>query len=67
MSIFKNEKDPLLKRAKELGLNLDRNMSIFDMKSEIAKKEKELNAEWSQDAQDELQDFIESQGIYIRQ
>ena len=31
------------------------------------KKEKELNAEWSQDAQDELQDFIESQGIYIRQ
>ena len=29
--------------------------------------EKELNAEWSQDAQDELQDFIESQGIYIRQ
>lgn len=43
MSIFKNERDPLLKRAKELGLNLDRNMSIFDMKSEIAKKEKELN------------------------
>lgn len=43
MSIFKNEKDQLLKRAKELGLNLDRNMSVFDMKSEIAKKEKELN------------------------
>ena len=30
-------------------------------------KKKELNPEWSQDAQDELQDFIESQGIYIRQ
>lgn len=30
-------------------------------------KEKELNPEWPQDAQDELQDFIESQGIYIRQ
>ena len=43
MSIFKNEKDPLLKRAKELGLNLDRNMSIYAMKSEITKKEKELN------------------------
>ena len=43
MSIFKNEKGLLLKRAKELGLNLDRNMSVFDMKSEIAKKEKELN------------------------
>ena len=43
MSIFKNEKDPLLKRAKELGLNLDRNMSIFAMKYEITKKEKELN------------------------
>lgn len=27
----------------------------------------ELNPEWPQDAQDELQDFIESQGIYIRQ
>lgn len=26
-----------------------------------------LNPEWPQDAQDELQDFIESQGIYIRQ
>lgn len=34
---------------------------------EEEKKEKELNVEWSQDAQDELQDFIESQGIYIRQ
>ena len=43
MSIFKNEKDPLLKRAKELGLNLDRNMSIFAMKSERTKKEKELS------------------------
>ena len=31
------------------------------------KTKKELNPEWSQDAQDELQDFIESQGIYIRQ
>ncbi len=30
-------------------------------------EEKNLNPEWSQDAQDELQDFIESQGIYIRQ
>lgn len=34
---------------------------------EEEKREKELNAEWPQDAQDELQDFIESQGIYIRQ
>lgn len=34
---------------------------------EQEEKEKELNPEWSQDAQDELQDFIESQGIYIRQ
>ena len=39
--------------------------------SDVAKRQektkKELNPEWSQDAQDELQDFIESQGIYIRQ
>lgn len=34
---------------------------------EQEKTKKELNPEWSQDAQDELQDFIESQGIYIRQ
>lgn len=45
------------------------------MKEQEAKKreeekkteQKELNQEWPQDAQDELQDFIESQGIYIRQ
>lgn len=30
-------------------------------------KSEETNPEWPQDAQDELQDFIESQGIYIRQ
>ena len=34
---------------------------------EQEKTKKELNPEWSQDAQDELQDFIESQGFYIRQ
>ena len=44
---------------------------------ELEKKEREeereeekktkLNEQWPQDAQDELQDFIESQGIYIRQ
>ena len=34
---------------------------------EQEKTKKELNPEWSQDAQDELRDFIESQGIYIRQ
>lgn len=27
----------------------------------------ELDPQWPQEAQDELQDFIESQGIYIRQ
>lgn len=43
MSIFKSEKKTLLKRAKELGLNLDENMSKFDMKAAIAEKEKELN------------------------
>ena len=34
---------------------------------EQEKTKKELTPEWSQDAQDELLDFIESQGIYIRQ
>ncbi len=30
-------------------------------------KQAPLNETWSQDAQDELEDFIEQQGIYIRQ
>lgn len=30
-------------------------------------KQTKLNETWSQDAQDELEDFIEQQGIYIRQ
>lgn len=36
-------------------------------KPQETKKNEETNPEWLQDAQDELQDFIESQGIYIRQ
>lgn len=31
------------------------------------KKGTPLSETWSQDAQDELEDFIEQQGIYIRQ
>lgn len=40
-----------------------------DKKEETAQKEEQtkLNETWSQDAQDELEDFIEQQGIYIRQ
>lgn len=30
-------------------------------------KQTKLNETWAQDAQDELEDFIEQQGIYIRQ
>lgn len=41
MSIFGNKKSSLLKKAKELGLNLDENMSVFDMEKAIAEKEKE--------------------------
>lgn len=40
-------------------------------KPEVLKDQPEekvsLNETWSQDAQDELEDFIEQQGIYIRQ
>lgn len=39
-------------------------------KPEEEKKQQErspLNETWPQDAQDELEDFIEQQGIYIRQ
>lgn len=34
---------------------------------EKEQEKKPLNETWSQDAQDELEDFIEQQGIYIRQ
>lgn len=36
-------------------------------KQEEAGRQAPLNETWSQDAQDELEDFIEQQGIYIRQ
>lgn len=35
--------------------------------SEGQGEESALSETWSQDAQDELEDFIEQQGIYIRQ
>lgn len=40
-----------------------------DRKEDIVqeKEQTKLNETWSQDAQDELEDFIEQQGIYIRQ
>lgn len=44
---------------------------ITEKKTEVPKerqqKQTSLNETWSQDAQDELEDFIEQQGIYIRQ
>lgn len=41
-----------------------------DKRAEVSQEQKKgtpLNETWSQDAQDELEDFIEQQGIYIRQ
>ncbi len=38
-----------------------------DTASERQGEEPALSETWSQDAQDELEDFIEQQGIYIRQ
>ncbi|GFI33402.1 hypothetical protein IMSAGC013_04811 [Lachnospiraceae bacterium] len=34
---------------------------------ETQREQTPLSETWSQDAQDELEDFIEQQGIYIRQ
>lgn len=46
-------------------------MSKSEGKEETQVQEKKeqypLSETWSQDAQDELEDFIEQQGIYIRQ
>lgn len=40
----------------------------FKKQETVEQKEGTLQSEtWSQDAQDELEDFIEQQGIYIRQ
>ncbi len=38
-----------------------------NLKEEEQREEVSLSDTWSQDAQDELEDFIEQQGIYIRQ
>lgn len=41
-----------------------------DKREDVLQEEKQktaLSETWSQDAQDELEDFIEQQGIYIRQ
>ncbi len=41
-----------------------------DKREEVSQGQKKvasLNETWSQDAKDELEDFIEQQGIYIRQ
>lgn len=38
-----------------------------DVVSQEQEKGTLLSETWSQDAQDELEDFIEQQGIYIRQ
>ncbi len=41
--------------------------TLQEHKLQEQKKGMPLNETWSQDAQDELEDFIEQQGIYIRQ
>lgn len=55
-----------------MGKLIGKELFMKDKERELENQEKrekkdEPNPEWSQDAQDELQDFIESQGIYIRQ
>ena len=46
----------------------DKAEGILQRQNVQEQKEKTpLNETWSQDAQDELEDFIEQQGIYIRQ
>ncbi|MCI9137157.1 MAG: hypothetical protein HFH48_06290 [Lachnospiraceae bacterium] len=39
----------------------------IEVSSKEQREKAPLNETWSQDAQDELEDFIEQQGIYIRQ
>ena len=45
------------------------NRSKENVETQVQEKKEQypLNETWSQDAQDELEDFIEQQGIYIRQ
>lgn len=43
----------------------EKNKETVEQKKDDSKQE--LSNTWSQDAQDELQEFIEMQGIYLRQ
>ena len=45
------------------------NRSKENEETQVQEKKEQypLNETWSQDAQDEQEDFIEQQGIYIRQ
>lgn len=38
-----------------------------DMREDAAKKEQEISPTWAQDALADLDDWIEEQGIYLRQ
>lgn len=44
-----------------------RKQQTEEMPGEAQREQCPLSETWSQDAQDELEDFIEQQGIYIRQ
>lgn len=44
-----------------------KDMTRAAQESEEKREKGPLSETWSQDAQDELEDFIEQQGIYIRQ
>ncbi len=45
----------------------ERKRQTGDRPGEAQREQSPLSETWSQDAQDELEDFIEQQGIYIRQ
>ena len=46
---------------------MNRSKENEETQEQEKKEQYPLNETWSQDAQDELEDFIEQQGIYIRQ
>lgn len=45
----------------------ERKRQSEELSGETQRKQVPLSETWSQDAQDELENFIEQQGIYIRQ
>lgn len=55
-------------RERWMGMNEEQKERQYDVEEKTRiQKQKNLSETWAQDALQDLEDFIEEQGIYIRQ